>query len=130
QTAAACLGACVFLWLPWRTQTQPSIDFGDLSEPGRFVWFLKGGGYPEIFGDVGVWERSADLAPVVLAQLQWMGLVALVLGVGWAVRERSLPAAALALGLLGNIWFFFNYLAHDVEVFFLGTVAMLHAIAG
>lgn len=128
---AAALGSCIFLYLPWRSSMDPPLDFGNVEDWDRFVWAITGGNYKHLFGVEQTFaERALHIAGSLASQLTWLGLALALGGVGALVRRRPLVAAALMLMAIGNVWFFFDYRVHDLEVFFLPTTAVLAALAG
>lgn len=128
--AAACLpavalGACVFLWLPHRAAQAPPINFGRVNDLDRFVAYLRGTGFMNLFGEVDTWGRLKTIGGLLLRNTGWVGLPLAAAGLAGLARRRPSAALALSLGVLGNLWFFWRYLVRDVEVFFLPAIALL-----
>ncbi len=136
KVALACLGAtalgsCVYLYLPLRSAMNPLMNFGDPSSPERFLWVVTGGNYKGWFlQDYPLGERALQVATILYDQLLVVGVALAAAGLVHTARR----APALALGLLlmaaGNLYFFFNYRVHDLEVFFLPAVAILCVLVG
>ncbi|MBK8482693.1 MAG: DUF2723 domain-containing protein [Proteobacteria bacterium] len=129
---ATGIGSTIFLYLRWRAAMQPLINFEDPSSSWeRFWWFVSGGNYKHWFLQHYAFGRRAGRVLVVFYdQLLVVGaLLALVGGITlW--RGRALVGLALSLMIAGNVYFFFDYRVHDVEVFFLPTLAVLCCLVG
>ncbi len=129
--ASAALGACVFLWLPVRAAMDPSMNFGDPSSWERFWWVVTGGNYKTWFAtpsDTG--ERALLLLSLPARALTSAGALLTIVGLVSLFTRAPLLASALALGALGNVWFFFDYRVHDVEVFFIPAIAIATCLLG
>lgn len=122
---AVLLGASVFAWLPYRAAQHPVINFGVVDDPARFSAYLRGAGFHHLFQEVSPGARALELATTIATQLGVVGVGVAVLGLVVGIRRRPVEALAVTLGCLGNLWFFFRYVVHDDEVFFLPTVALL-----
>lgn len=122
---AVLLGACVFAWLPIRAAQDPVINFGRVDELDRFVAYVRGTGFAHLFGETDPWLRLREVGDVLLVNTGYIGLPLALLGLYALARQRPATALALGLGIAGNLWFFFRYLVHDFEVFFLPSVALL-----
>ncbi len=118
------LGASVFLLMP----LFEFKDLGSGAEWRRWGRVITGGAFKGFF--------KADLVSTAFAERAWRSFVAelgvdgTLLGIaGLALaflRDRVL-ALALLLAALGNLWFFFDYQVHDIEVFFLPAIALCFA---
>jgi hypothetical protein len=129
--AAAGAGSCIFLWLPIRASMSPKLNFGNPATWERFSWSITGGNYKGWFGDsYELGARATWLADLFVAQLSVVGLVLAVVGFAWLARKRPLLALAWGLAIAGNVWFFFDYLVHDAEVFFLPAYVLTACLAG
>ncbi|MEE9384316.1 MAG: DUF2723 domain-containing protein [Nannocystaceae bacterium] len=117
--AATCVGASIFVWIPIRASMGPAVNFEDPSTLERFMWMLSGGQYKHWFVSEISGARMMGIVRIFIDYLSLPGLIAGATGIALLLRRRPLIAVALALGIIGNIWFFFDYRVHDVEVFFL-----------
>jgi len=134
--AAACLGAAaagaalVFGWMLIRASMHPRLNFSDPETLHGLLKMVTGGGYGHFFGETAVGPRVLDIGATLGEQLGWVGLGLAVVGAVLGMRRRPLVVLVLLLAAAGNIAFFFDYLVHDFEVFFLPTTAMLCLLAG
>jgi hypothetical protein len=128
---AALAGASAYLYLPLRISMQPAFSSLKESSFAGFVWMLSGGNYKHWFFDR--YDRVARLLEVLSMLAEHLTDLGLVLGVVGLcvliVRQRAV-GLSLLLALLGNLWFFFDYDVHDVEVFFLPSAALLAVCVG
>ncbi len=128
---ATLLGSLIFLYLPIRASMGPALNFGNPSTWDRFWWAVTGGNYKHWFSDqLDLIERAARLAGSFYQQLPTIGLVLALLGLVALVRRRPVWGLAWLLMMAGNVYFFFDYQVHDLEVFFLPTTALLCAAIG
>ncbi len=128
---AACLGACIFLYIPLRAAMKPALNFGDPSSLERFLWMVTGGNYKGWWlRDFDWLARAAQLGGHLYDQLLVVGLALAALGAARLLARAPLAGLALLLAALGNLAFFFRYNVHDVEVFFLPTVAIACLLCG
>ena len=134
--AAACLGAAllgslIFLYVPLRAAMGPEMNFENPSTWERFLWFVTGGNYKTWFLHDYSWSgRAWQILAIFYDQLLVVGLVLAACGLIFLLWRRALVALALFFMMAGNVYFFFNYRVHDVEVFFLPTVANLCLLVG
>lgn len=128
--AAAAAAALVFAWLPLRASMHPELNFGDPETWQRFVWHVTGGNYKHWFDVPTTGGRALRIATTLGEQLGWVGLALAAAGAVLGMRRRPLIIAALIAMAAGNLYFFFDYKVHDVEVFFLPTTAALCLLAG
>lgn len=128
---AALAGASIYLYLPWRAAQQPLLNFGDPSSFERFAWMITGGNYKHWFLEGAPFgERALHFAGSFAEQLLGIGLLLALAGFAWLVRTRRWDATVIALMIAGNVYWFFWYAVHDVEVFLLPTTAILCVLAG
>jgi hypothetical protein len=128
---AAAAGASIYLYLPWRAAQQPLLNFGDPSSLERFMWMITGGNYKHWFLEGEPFgERALHFAGSFAEQLLGIGLLLAFAGLAWLVRTRKWDATVIALMIAGNVYWFFWYAVHDVEVFLLPTTAILCVLAG
>lgn len=135
---AAFTGSLIFLYLPLRARMEPILNFGDPSSWKNFWWHVTGGNYKNWFGDIDRGERARLIAELFYDQLLVIGCVLAVLGLmgGFLARrmnlqrERSIVTLALIAMMLGNLIYFFDYRVHDIEVFFLPSIAVLCWLVG
>lgn len=128
---AVLAGSLVFAYIPIRASLGAALNICDPSNLGQFAWYLSGGAYRNWFGESsGFFERSLAIAGFFQDQLSWLGLGLAVAGLAWLSRRRPELCLALVLMATGNIVFFFNYQAHDVEVFLLQTTMLLCCFIG
>ena len=129
--SAALLGSLVFIYVPVRASQDPPLNICDPSSLGQLAWYLSGGAYRDWFSQSdGVLERLWTIGGFFHEQLGWAGLGLAVLGALWLARRRPEACIALVLMAFGNILFFFNYEAHDLEVFLLQTTMVLCCFVG
>jgi len=128
---AALAGSLIFLYVPIRASQAPPLNICDPSSLQQFTWYVTGGAYRNWFGDPDSFlERSGAILGFFHQQLTWIGIVLAIVGIAWLWRHRWTACAALVLMAAGNMAFFFNYQAHDVEVFLLPTTMVLCCFAG
>lgn len=128
---ATIAGSFVFLYVPLRAAQSPPLNICDPSSPGQFLWYLSGGAYRYLFGgDASFLERAVAIGGFFQEQLTWVGLALALGGIVSLSRRRTKVCLALLLMAVGNIAFFFNYQAHDVEVFLLQTTMVLCCFVG
>jgi hypothetical protein len=127
---ATVAGSLVFLYLPLRARMEPALNFGDPSTWDRFVWHVTGGNYAGWFGGIDRVERAGLIAGLFYDQLLVAG-IALAAAGAWACARRS-AVTAVALGAMaaGNLYYFFDYRVHDIEVFFLPSIAVACWLVG
>ena len=129
--SAALLGSLVFIYVPVRASQDPPLNICDPSSLGQLAWYLSGGAYRDWFSQSdGILERLWTIGGFFQEQLGWAGLGLAVLGAFWLARRRPEACIALVLMAFGNILFFFNYEAHDLEVFLLQTTMVLCCFVG
>jgi hypothetical protein len=129
--AAALAAAAVYGAMMLRARLDPPLNVYAPTTVARVLWNLSGGPYSAAFlpiADIGRWTLA-------LVRLWWLqlGSVGLALGLAGVVllaRVRPRDGAALGLAIAGNLWFFWNYFVHDVEVFFLPAMTLLAVAAG
>lgn len=127
----ALLGACIFLYLPWRAQQGPTMNFGNPSELGSWWWVISGGVYKTWFGTSQTFGwRLWHVLRLLSEHLTASGLILAAIGL-WRLGQLRGRALSLAwgFGALGNIAYFFEYLVFDLDVFFLPAAAMLASSA-
>jgi|GEM_PF-1629717 len=128
---AALLGSLIFVYVPLRASQDPALNICDPSSIGQFAWYFTGGPYRYWFRHNGsVVERLAAIGGFFHQELTWVGIGLALLGMLWLAWRRRTVCLALLLMAAGNIAFFFDYQAHDVEVFLLQTTAVLCCFAG
>lgn len=128
---AALGGSLIFVYVPLRAAQEPPLNICDPSTPRQFAWYLTGGAYRGWFGDTGGFlERSAAILGFFHQQLTWIGIGLAIVGIARLAGRRSNACVALLLMAAGNVAFFSNYQAHDVEVFLLPTTMVLCCFAG
>jgi len=126
---ATLLGSCIFLYIPLRASMGPELNFENPSTWDRFAWFVTGGNYKNWFmQDYALWPRALRVIDIFYDQLLPVGLALALAGLLRLARARPLQAVALLLMATGNIYLFFNYSVHDLEVFFLPAVAVLFVL--
>lgn len=144
----ACAGATVnYALLTFRAARDPAVNALNTAPLGDPVlWLALGGSYGDWWGresTVGLFSKGAILIPELALQLQGglllalLGLAVLLSGTG-ALLGRSAElgssgravGASLCLALCGNIGLFLRYDVHDLQDFFLPTLALLCVAAG
>ncbi len=131
--AALCTlaGASLYLYLPLRASMHPALSYGGVERLDRFLWLVTGGEYKHWFlRDFELSARALLVLQRIANQLTWPGLALGLFGLFVLARQRRELAVALGLAMAGNVWFFFAYRVHDLEVFFLPSVALLAASVG
>ena len=129
--SAAAAGSLIFLYVPLRASQAPPLNICNPSNAGQLAWYLTGGAYRHWFGHQGTFlERGATIGGFFHEQLTWLGVALAIAGIAWLSRHRTHACLALVLMAAGNIAFFFNYEAHDVEVFLLQTTMILCCFVG
>jgi hypothetical protein len=128
---ATLAGASLYAYVPLRARMHPLLSYMDPETPSGFLWMVTGGNYKTWFlhGYNG-FERLLMVLAMLDNHLSDMGLVLGTLGLVVLIARQQRAGWALLLGAAGNLWFFFNYDVHDVEVFFLPTAALLCACIG
>lgn len=128
---AALAGACIFLWIPFRAAQNPALNFENPSSWAKFRWFLGGGNYRYLFTDrLDVAERVGFLGELVRDELSVVGIGLAVAGLAWLIKMRPLLGVAWLAAIAGNVWFFFDYMAHDAHVFFLPALVLVGVAIG
>jgi hypothetical protein len=122
--AGAAAGSLIFLYLPLRARMQPELNFGDPSSWRQLKWHLTGGNYKNWFGDIDLGERAGRIAELFYDQLLIGGIAVAAIGAASVARRSPLVAVGLALMIAGNVYYFFDYRVHDIEVFFLPSIAV------
>ena len=144
----ACAGAAAnYALLTFRAARDPAVNTLTTAPPGEAVlWLALGGTYRDWWGaetSIGLSTKAAMLGTELALQLQvglvlaLLGLAVLLSGKG-ALLGRSevlgsserLIGWSLCLAFCGNIGFFLRYEVHDLENFFLPTLALLCVAAG
>jgi hypothetical protein len=124
--ALALLGASIYLYLPFRARMDPAMNFGTPKELDSFLSVISGGTYKYWFGaPEGNWERLLRVGRILNLHMTGTGIALGGIGLWCLARTRG-PALATswALGVLGNVAYFFNYRVHDLEVFFLPAATL------
>ena len=128
---AAGIGAMIYLYIPWRASQSPELNFANPSTWDRFIWFVTGGNYKTWFlTDYDISARALKIGGIIYDQFLIVGLLLVALGLVDLTRRLPLAALAITLAVAGNIHFFFDYRVHDLEVFFLPTIALLCLLVG
>jgi len=128
---AALAGSFVFVYVPLRASQGPALNICNPSNAGQFAWYLSGGAYRHLFApNSSFLERSAAIGGFFYEQLTWLGVGLAIAGAAWLFQRNRTACVALVLMAAGNITFFFNYQAHDVEVFLLQTTMVLCCFVG
>lgn len=128
---AVAAGSAIFFYLPWRVSMQPAVMFDDPPNWENFIWFVSGGNYKNWFWNEVPWlQRMGEIFGLFYDELLPVGLALAVLGLYRLLRQRPVYALALVLMIGGNIAFFFRYGVHDVEVFFIPSLALLCCALG
>lgn len=129
---ATLVGSMIaFSYLPLRAAMQPELNFGNPSGLDSFAWVVSGGRYKDWFlDDYSFFERAQFVAGIIYEQLLVIGLLLSLVGIIVFFKRNIIVALALLLMIVGNMYFFFNYRVHDVEVFFLPSIAILCCFVG
>ncbi len=118
---AVLLGLSVFMYIPFRR-------FGDEWDERDWIGFVKnatGGKFKNKFMsryDFG--ERLELVGSIFVDNLLPVGVALAVVGLGLLVARRPRWGIGLTLGAAGNVWWFFNYSVHDLDVFYLPAIAI------
>lgn len=92
----------------------------------RWSWMMMSGGTFWNYFDLPTPEYPAVRAAKMLAAEVSLGGVALAAGgLVWLVRTRPAIALGFGLAVAGNVGFFLEFEAHDLEVFYLPSVLVL-----
>jgi hypothetical protein len=127
----AGLGACVFLYLPLRASMRPELMAVDASTWDGFWWLVRGGSYGGWFlREYDFLGRAALVGGILYDQLLVAGIALAVAGVARGLSRTPLFALALLAAAAGNLWFFFDYDVHDLDVFFLPAVLVFSLFTG
>jgi len=128
---AALLGLAHFAYIPWRAAMEPALNFGAASNWKNFLWLVSGGNYKNWFiEDQAFGPRALHVGGLLYDQLLIAGVVLAAAGFVWLWRERRIHAVAMAAMMAGNLYWFFWYGVHDLEIFFLPTTVVLCAAVG
>jgi hypothetical protein len=128
---ATFAGACFYLYLPIRSAMNPPMSFAGGATVEQFTWSITGGAYKDWFiTDYALGERLLYVLALFDIHLTAIGLLLGVTGLVLLVRRDRHLGIGLVLALLGNVWFFFDYQVHDLEVFFLPAATVLCMGAG
>lgn len=123
---ATAAGLLVFLYIPLR-----NFRKWDEREWGWFVEGVTGGRFKVRFMDEYDFGGQLGLLyGAFVDNLTVVGLVLALLGLVVLGRRDPRLAVALVLAIGGNIWFFFNYYVHDIEVFYLPAIALTVVLLG
>jgi len=135
RTAALCVaallaGSCIYLYVPLRSSMNPALNFEHPTTWYRFSWFITGGNYKNWFmSGYPVGHQLALVGGIFYHQLLVVGVGLMMAGL-MHLRGRPLLLIGLTLMVAGNIFFFFNYGVHDLEVFFLPAVTVVCVLVG
>ncbi|MEM9454031.1 MAG: DUF2723 domain-containing protein [Myxococcota bacterium] len=123
---ATAAGLLVFLYIPLR-----QFKNWDEREWGWFVEGVTGGRFKIRFMDeYDLGGQLGLLYGAFVDNLTVVGLVLAPLGLVALGRRDLRLAVALMLAIGGNVWFFFNYYVHDIEVFYLPGIALTVVLLG
>ncbi|MEE3331651.1 MAG: DUF2723 domain-containing protein [Myxococcota bacterium] len=102
---------------------------GDL-EHWRWSWMMMSGGTFWSYFDRPTPDYPLLRAGRMLAaEISLAGVALVVAGFVWLKRNRPFVAIAFALAIVGNVGFFLEFEAHDLEVFYLPSVLVLCLVA-
>lgn len=123
---ATALGLLVFLYVPLRTRAPDgSIDW---AQAGRVI---SGGRFKALFlEDYELLERLGLVWRSFSDELSAVGLALAAVGLVVVGRRAPRVAAAFGLAIAGNVGFFLDYAVHDIEVFFLPSIALAAVLMG
>ncbi|MGB8332327.1 MAG: DUF2723 domain-containing protein [Polyangiales bacterium] len=87
-----CAGLLTYLYLPLRASTEPYLNLGNPSTPGRFVWVVTAEAFqkslsPNVVVPFG--ERFADVLLVTAQDLHVLTLVLALLGAYFMLRVKA-----------------------------------------
>jgi hypothetical protein len=96
----------------------------------RWSWMMMSGGTFWNYFDLPTPEYPAfRAARMLVAELSLGGVALAVSGLVWLARTQPAVALGFTLALAGNIGFFLEFEAHDLEVFYLPSVLVLSLAA-
>jgi Protein of unknown function (DUF2723) len=128
--AATFAGSLIFLYLPLRAGMDPVLNVGDPSSWDGFVWHITGGNYRNWFGGIDELHRAALVGEMFYDQILVLGVALAMAGVWGCARRSAIVAVALAAMAAGNVLYFLDYRVHDIEVFFLPSIAVACWLVG
>ena len=118
---AAVAMAGVYLLIPL---SQP--DRLGNADHWRWSWMMMSGGTFWNYFDLPTPEYPAlRAARMIAGDVSVFGAVLAAIGMLWLARSRPAVALAFALAVAGNVGFFLEFEAHDLEVFFLPSVLVV-----
>ena len=139
RTAAACglwaaAGASInYALLSFRLASDPAVNsLRGVAESNPVGWLMLGGNYRNWWGgeaSVAISTKLAMLGTEFALQLQ-IGCVLAGLGLLALWRADRILCGSIVLAIAGNIAFFLQYEVHDLENFFLPSLALLCILAG
>ena len=119
--------------LAWRAAAQPAVNIlADVTEEHPLLWLILGGGYRDWWGgehSMSLLSKLGLLTTELALQLQ-IGLFLAALGACALARRDRVLSLSLGLAILGNLAFFLRYEVHDLDNFFLPSLALLCVFAG
>ena len=127
------LGLSVYLYLPLRAASGPSVNWGDSSTVGGFYWMLSGQAYQEhVFGVPieSLWDKFITWIELVFTQLNPLGLFLALVGMLalWRAERWFLySTAASAIGLMG---YSLAYNTFDSQVLTIPAFFVMSSYAG
>ncbi len=120
---AAALGSLIFLLIPLGP-FEAVTPLGPVPDTPARIWRrffadLRGGVFRGYFRPMPALERLIQIGRIALHNMGWPAAVLACIGVLWSAARARRIALVLALGLVGNVAFFFRYHVPDLDVFLL-----------
>lgn len=106
-------------------------DFVDPARWAKWLAKISGGAFRGFFGADVISEAMGMRAwRRFTTELGYDGCATALVGLAVLVKRHGPLGSAIVLGLLGNLWFFFDYKVHDIEVFFIPAYALAFVAIG
>lgn len=131
---AAAMGSLVFLLIPLGP-FEAVTPLGPVPNTPTRIWRrfladLQGGVFRAYFGPISVTDRLAQMGRIVIENIGPLGVALVGVGTLWTAVRARFVGLALALGLVGNVGFFFGYHVPDLDVFLLPSFVSVALLAG
>ncbi len=126
-------GLALYLYLPLRAAAVPTLNWGDPSDPSRFLAHVTARDYQGYWGGRpwgDVLARIPVMAQLLISQLTWPGLVLALVGLAELARRRPALLRLLVGYILVTLGFTLFYNAENSQIYLLPAVLVLAPLMG